>query len=249
MSAIEANTGAEARRLADRSAAAAVPLWLLGGGAVQVLVGDGQRDALTRTLQDVDFVTVRGAQEAVGEFLVSCEYEPDEEFNALHGHRRLLFHERVHGRQVDVFVESFRMCHDIPLGGRLVTGQPTIPLAELLLTKLQIVKLNEKDRIDLYALLLAFEVGEGDGGIDGKRIGALCAKDWGLFRTTELNLGRLRDGLADGPLASADQATIAGRIEALTAALERAPKSVGWRVRARVGDRVTWYDEPEEVEQ
>jgi hypothetical protein len=249
MTAIEADTGLEARRLAGESAAAEVPLWLLGGGAVQVLVGDAQRPELTRSLHDVDFITVRGARAAVDEFLTGCQYEPDEEFNALHGHRRLLFHERVYGRQVDVFVDTFRMCHGIPLTGRLVAGQPTIPLAELLLTKLQIVKLNEKDRLDLYALLLAFEVGDGDRCIDRERIGELCANDWGLSRTTELNLERLRDGLEDGPLAPRDRVTVADRIEQLTAALERAPKSVAWRLRARVGDRVTWYDEPEEVGQ
>lgn len=249
MPAIEADTGMEARRLAAQSTAAAVPLWLLGGGAVQVLVGDAGRPELTRRLQDVDFITVRGAQTGVAELLASCDYEPDEEFNTLHGHRRLLFHERVYGRQVDVFVETFRMCHDIPLAGRLIAGEPTIPLPELLLTKLQIVQLNEKDRIDLYALLLAFEVGGGSRGIDLERIGALCAKDWGLYRTTTLNLGRLGDGLGEVGLSSADRATIAERIDQLTAGIERAPKTAKWRLRARVGDRVTWYDEPEEVEQ
>ena len=125
-----------------------------------------------------------------------------------------------------------------------------MPLADLLLTKLQIVTLNAKDRSDAYALLLEHELGAGEvERIDAARIAELCARDWGLYRTLQLNLERLGAALPESGLSDDDQRAIAARIAGITAAIEAAPKSVKWKARARVGDRVRWYEEPDEVEQ
>ena len=35
--------------------------------------------------------------------------------------------------------------------------------------------------------------------------------------------------------------------EAMRQAMEAAPKSVRWKMRARVGEKVTWYELPEET--
>jgi len=40
----------------------------------------------------------------------------------------------------------------------------------------------------------------------------------------------------------------AAQIAALRKAIEDAPKSTKWKLRARVGERVAWYVEPEEME-
>ena len=39
----------------------------------------------------------------------------------------------------------------------------------------------------------------------------------------------------------------ASQIDALSTAIEMRPKSARWRLRSRIGDRMTWYREPEEV--
>ncbi|HEX8753229.1 MAG TPA: hypothetical protein VF731_07420, partial [Solirubrobacterales bacterium] len=158
------------------------------------------------------------------------------------------------GRQVDVFVGSFEMCHTLPLAERLGARPGTLPAAELLMTKLQIVELNEKDRGDAFALLLAHEVAEADvdasgaDAIDASRIASLTSRDWGLQRTFELNFERLREALGALPLEEGGRETIAVRIERLAAAIEAAPKSRRWKLRERIGERVQWYEEPEEVD-
>jgi hypothetical protein len=38
------------------------------------------------------------------------------------------------------------------------------------------------------------------------------------------------------------------RIRHLLAEMERASKSRRWKMRARVGDRVRWHDDPEDIE-
>jgi hypothetical protein len=171
-------------------------------------------------------------------------------FNAVNGKERMLFHDLEHGRQVDVFVGSFRMCHEIPFADRLKPGESTVPLAELLLTKLQIVELNEKDVRDTVLLFHGHEVADhDDDAVNGDRIAELCGADWGLWRTITANLARCRELLPDYPLPESDRKRVSKRLSALLERIEEAPKSRGWRLRAKVGERKRWYDLPEEVEQ
>lgn len=242
-----AETIDEARRLVAAADAAGIPLRLLGGTAVVWRTMDVDHPALQRQLQDVDFITRGSARIATTTMMLAAGYQQDAEFNALHGRRRLLFLDPVRQRQVDVFVDVFSMCHEIPLSGRFDVDPATLPLAELLLTKLQIVKLNAKDRTDLYRLLLRHAFAPGDGtSINRDRLASVVGADWGLFRTVEINHGRLVEALPDLDVTEADRSTIAGRLEDLARTIYDGPKSMRWKVRARVGDRVRWYEDPDD---
>jgi hypothetical protein len=175
-------------------------------------------------------------------------YEPSKNFNNMNAGRRALFHDTENRRQIDVFVGSFQMCHKIPITERIELEPVTVPLAELLLTKFQIVELNEKDQRDIFALLHEHEVGEGDAEmINAAYIARLCAVDWGLWRTTKLNVERSRQALAQYGFSSEDRGLLQRRLEALWERMEAEPKSSKWRLRDRVGDRKKWYEEPDEV--
>jgi hypothetical protein len=167
-------------------------------------------------------------------------------FNALHGQERLLFFDEEHDRQVDVFVGAFSMCHKIQLDERLTVDPISIPLAELLLTKLQVVELNEKDIRDTLALLHDHPVGDTDGDVlNGARVAELCAVDWGLWRTITQNLNVCR-AFADS-YDVPDRAILDERLDELLERIDREPKARGWKLRARIGDRKRWYELPEEV--
>jgi hypothetical protein len=142
------------------------------------------------------------------------------------------------------------MCHEIPFGDRLKPGEPTVPLAELLLTKLQIVQLNEKDVRDTVLLFHGHDVADHDEDVvNAERIAQLCADDWGLWRTITGNLARCRELLGNYSLPAPDTERVGGRLDTLLERIEQAPKSRGWKLRSRIGERKRWYDLPEEVEQ
>jgi hypothetical protein len=250
----DADLAAEALRLLEEIEAEQVEARLIGGMAIRLIAGERLDPAFRREIADLDFFAARGEGRRLGELFEAAGYRPEVEFNALNGARRMLFMDPTHGRQVDVFVGSFEMCHTLPLAERLGARPRTLPAAELLMTKLQIVELNAKDRGDALALLHAHEVAEADldasgaDAIDAARIAALTSRDWGLQRTFELNLERLREGLAELPLDPAGREATAARIERLAAAIDAAPKSRKWKLRDRVGERVRWYEEPEEVD-
>jgi hypothetical protein len=239
----------EAERLLDQAQRDGSTVALLGGLAVRLHAPEVP-PALDREYKDIDFAVPKGRGSDADRLLRGAGYEPEIVFNAMNGKERMLFHDTTHGRQVDVFVGSFRMCHEIPFGNRLAPGSRTVPLAELLLTKLQIVELNEKDVRDTVLLFHGHGVADHDeDAVNGQRIAELCANDWGLWRTITANLARCREHLNDYELPAADLERVAERLDDVLGRIEHAPKSRGWRLRAKVGERKRWYDLPEEVEQ
>jgi hypothetical protein len=246
---IHADVLDEAVRLLAAAQQAGVRVRALGGMAIVLHVGELLHPAFRREINDIDLATTKRDSRKVTEFLTAQGYTPNKTFNAIHGARRLLFYDEPNGRQIDVFVGTFEMCHQLPLDQRLELEPLTLPLAELVLTKLQIVKLNRKDAYDLYSLLLTHEVADNDSEtINGAMIAELCARDWGLYRTVQLNLERLRDELDVPELGPEELDLIRRRVEQIEDLIERTPKTAKWKLRARVGDRVRWYEDPEEIE-
>jgi len=239
----------EGRRLLDVAQGQGKTVALLGGVAIR-LHADDVPASLDREYKDLDFAVPKGRSGDADRLLRESGYEPETSFNAMNGNERLLFHDVEHARQVDVFVGSFRMCHVIPLTERLSAGQRTVPLAELLLTKLQIVELNEKDVRDTMLLFHGHDVADHDDeAVNGGRIAELCAGDWGLWRTITGNLERCHEMVGSYDLHDEDRGRISGRFRALLDRIEAEPKSRGWKMRAKIGERKRWYDLPEEVRQ
>jgi hypothetical protein len=204
--------------------------------------------ALARSYGDIDTATVKGQNRPVTDLLTGLGYEAARQFNALHGSSRMLFHDRANDRKLDVFVDGFELNHSIPITARIDVDAQTIPLAELLLTKLQVVEFTDKDMRDTLALFVGHEVGAGDDEtINADVVAALTGEDWGLWRTTEINLQKLRDDIGAVGLDEPDQRLGLTRIDALWERIEAEPKSKRWRLRARVGDRKRWYQVPDEV--
>jgi hypothetical protein len=236
----------EGRRLVDAATRQGITVRLLGGVGVY-LQGGPHGPLLPRPIGDIDLAIKRGGRGALTGMLIAAGYQPDEMYNALQGARRLLFYGKADGRKLDIFIGEFSMCHVIPITDRLERDQITIPLAELLLTKLQIVELTERDQRDIYSLCYHHDVSKGDGSeIEGDYIAQSCAKDWGLWRTATATIERCKSNLATYDLEPAQSTLIIQRLDTLWALIHQAPKSAKWRLRSRVGDRVRWYAEPEE---
>jgi len=226
----------ESIALTDATAAAGVDLSLLGGAAIFLHCPGAIADGPYRELADLDAVTTKRSAGDLAKTLEARGYEPDSRFNAMHGDRRMIF-DGPRGK-LDVFVDVFEMCHTIDLRDRIGIEPRTLPVADLLATKLQIVELNEKDARDAAALLREHELGSGPGDhVDVDYLNGLVGSDWGLWRTLTGTL----DSLAQL------QPDVAGRAGELRDAFEAAPKSRGWKLRARVGERKRWYELPEEV--
>lgn len=254
---------AEALRIVDVANQRGLLLRLMGGMAVRAHAPDWTHRTRRREV-DLDFATRGKDRAAVFKLLEAEGYTPDKRHNAMFGGSQGWFVDVARRRPVDVIVDKLEMCHRIEFAGRLERSSPTLPVADLLLSKLQIVKLNKKDLLDALILLAEHPLAEDDGAADSRlgqgtisipRILAHTSNDWGWWRTVTGNLDKLDAYLAtdvqpedldvgNGRTARLDPAA---QIRDLRAAIEAAPKSTGWKLRARIGERKAWYQEPEEV--
>ncbi len=239
----------EAKRVIDAARGQGVHLRLIGGLAVKLHCPSAEHRELSRTYGDLDCVGYRSQREKISRLLEDLGYEPNRRFNALQGHRRLLFDNPQLGFDVDVFLDIFPMCHQLNFLHRLELDEYTVPVADLFLSKLQVVELNEKDVKDTYALIEDHEIGETDDRevIDSRRIARLCGDDWGWYKTITMNIEKVV-ALADDYLAGEEKELVTGRLRRLHQIIEQAPKSMKWKMRARVGEKVRWYDLPEDVD-
>ncbi len=246
-----ANLEDEMHRLVTEAQKEDIFLRVLGGLAIKVHSPHANHRSLERKYPDIDFVTNKAGAKKLLTFLPTMGYTPNKTFNTLSGDRRQLWYDEEHGRQIDIFIGDFTMCHTLPLADRLEIEPLTIPLAELFLSKAQIVELNRKDILDLLTLLLDHEVGSGDEEtINADLIARLCAKDWGLYTTISMTVQKLHTFLDEGDVAldEEDAKTIKRRLVTLQKAMDDEPKTLAWKMRAKIGTRVRWYEEVEEVQ-
>lgn len=237
---------AEGTRIAEAAAECEVPLRLLGGVAVALTCPSSRRPPLQRPYGDIDFATSSEARDEVTRLLQKLGYVPDREFNVLHGHRRLCFADPHNQRQLDVFVDEANLCHRIDFRRRLEAVPLTLPFADLALLKLQVVETNEKDYLDLCAILADHRLSDDEVGVNYRYIAELCASDWGLWRTVGIVSERADKFALELPGFEAAE-RVADRLRTLRSKLDTVPKTRRWRLRSRIGDRKRWYEIPEEV--
>src|SRR6266508_4436437 len=182
----------EMNRLIEAARLQHIQLRAFGGLAIFVHSQNDPR-FFKRDSPDVDFVVPREQWRQLEPFFESMGYVPNKRFNLLNGSQRQIYHQEDANRRIDILVGDFEMCHKLPLDDyRFEVDGVTIPLADLLLSKAQIVQLNRKDALDILSLLLNNDLGqEGEGKIGLDRIASLCAHDWGLYKTVSINLKRV----------------------------------------------------------
>ena len=239
---------AEAERLSAAAAAANLGLRLMGGLAIWLVSPSVRVPPFARSYDDLDFAVRKRDGRAVTPFLEQQGYLPERLFNSIHGAQRMNFGHPDGLWTIDVVVDELRMSHLIDLRGRLEPGLPTIDLADLLLTKLQVWEINAQDLGDITCLLADRPLADAADpeAIDTSRILVLTGADWGICHTLERNLRDVAAYARERKPAEARFDPVA-QAETLLTAIAAGRKSLGWRVRARVGERVRWYETPEEI--
>jgi hypothetical protein len=264
----------EASSIGAAVAAASVPARLLGGVAFWLRCPSVRSGPFARDYADLDFAVGKTASQQFRAILEGRGYLPDKFFNGLHGATRLYYGAPDGQWSVDIVIDELTMSHRLDLRGQLGGPGPTLSPADLLLTKLQVWEINHKDLGDAACLLADHGLAAGPAGaspagaspagaspagaspagaspagadeISLARLTAVLGADWGFCHTAERNLGKVAELAAAEPPPGAAH-DVAGQVRAIRAAIEAAPKSRAWRLRSRIGERVKWYETPEEV--
>ena len=242
---------AEAVRIVGTSSEKGLILRLLGSLAFHIHCPQYAylQKQLGRAYTDIDYAGYKAQTAQIGQFFITSGYSEDAEVNTYFAGERMIYNQPSSGLHIDVFFDRLNFCHEINWAGRLEVDQPTLPLAELLLEKMQIVKINEKDIIDTLMLLLEHPMGDSDiETINLKHISQLCVKDWGLWRTVTMNLDKVAQmALGYSQLSAEEKAYLAAQVNTALARINNEPKTISWKVRAKIGDRLKWYQDVDEV--
>ena len=264
----------EASSIAADVAVIGLPVRLLGGVAFWLRCPSVRSGPFARDYADLDFAVGKPASQQFRAILEGRGYLPDKFFNGLHGATRLYYGAPDGQWSVDIVIDELTMSHRLDLRGQLDGPGPTLSPADLLLTKLQVWEINRKDLGDAACLLADHGLAAGPAGADPARadparadtaradtagadtaradeislarVTAVLGTDWGFCHTAERNLGKVAELAAAEPVPGAGY-DVAAQVRAVQAAIESAPKSRSWRLRSRIGERVKWYETPEEV--
>jgi hypothetical protein len=245
-----ANLKGEALRLLTSARKQNITLRLFGGMAVHMRCPSSNEPGLIRPYGDLDFITDWASLINLEQFFKNAGYLPDRTLNTLYGDRRQLYFDEINEHQIDILVDEFEMCHTISLNKRLKVDELTLPLAELLLTKAQIVEMNRKDVLDVCALLADHPIGNADGeSINYPVLQTLCGDNWGLFTTVTENLDLISNLVKNQEIEINDNyyGLLIKRLDELTERLVSCPKTARWKMRSMVGKRMPWFEEVEEV--
>jgi len=243
----------EAKRIVAEADKNSVPVRLMGATAIMMRSSKFSsllQEKMDRKLSDLDFMALSRNMEKVIQTLRNLGYEMDrakEYLMTISG--RCIFEHPESKLHVDVFFDKLAMCHTIDFTKRLTVDPFTISLADLLLEKMQIVRINEKDIKDVILLLREQAVANTDSdSINEKYVAKLLSKDWGFYYTVTENLKKVKLSLGKyDALQSEDRIDIMGKIDGLLGTIESESKSIGWRMRASIGTKQKWFNDVEEV--
>lgn len=247
----------EASEIVAAAAADGLTLRVVGSTGVHLHCARaaGLQEAAERQPKDIDFITLSRDRNALRSLIEGRGYEIDRGLMIAMEGKRFSFNHPQTGMELDVFVDQMEFCHTIDLTSRLELHPRTVPVEDLLLQKLQVHELTRNDMVDALVLLASHPLragGSADEEIDADYIAGLLAKDWGFHHTVTRNLAQLQSVLAqssDNPLDAASSSAASDRAGELLQAIDGAKKTTAWRLRARVGERVKWWEEVSDREE
>jgi hypothetical protein len=236
----------EAKYVVDASRDNGTPLRVLGATAVRIHSPDSiaLHKAMGRELSDIDFMAYQKHEGKVIDLMRELGYAFDDRAQYLMTvSQRYIFRDRTNDRNADIFFDKLDFCHTVDFRKRLEIDYPTVSLADLILEKLQIVRIETKDLKDAIVLLREHNVGSGSNEtIDAEYVAKLLANDWGFWYTVTSNMAKMQDFLQTlTMMPQDDRDKTSAKIMQLQDRIEKGPKSVGWKMRAKIGTKKQWY--------
>jgi hypothetical protein len=211
-------------------------------------------DAVERPAKDIDVVVRHADRGRLRSWLEARGWIVDRDLLVAMEGERFAFSQPDLGVCLDVFVEKLEFCHTIDLDGRWERHPTTIPIEDLLLQKLQVHDSKPSDVLDAAIVLATHDVATGGGHdevIDCGYVAGLLARDWGFHHDATANLERVRRAVAPGGDTGLDPdraQRVEKRAATLAGAIEQTRKTTAWKMRARVGERMQWWDDVNERE-
>ena len=254
----------DAVRIVKEAAKRGLYLRLLGAIGIKVnashhddLFNRLDRLASEKKFTDIDFAAYSDQRGRVRGLLESLGYQVNQHALLLHGNTRMLFHHPAKEYITDVFFDKLEFSHAVHFGkspqkGRLHLNPLTVSPTDLLLEKVQIHQINEKDIKDLILLLTANVVADSEGPntVNGKYVATLFSDDWEFWYEATINLQKtlqfLERYVKEKLVGEEVRATVSARVQDLLRFINSEPKTKRWEKRNKDGPKKRWWRDVEE---
>jgi hypothetical protein len=235
----------ESKLILRRAREKGVVLRLIGGLAVRQHCVD--LSFCEREHEDIDFVGLSHQSSTIIDTIEEFGYQEDTSFTMTSGGTHLLFKKPDSDADVDVFLDKLQMEHEIDLRERLNIEENTISVSDLLVCKLIIENLNEKDYHDIIAIVKDNPLSHEDTPhtINIDYIAALCSQNWGLSQDLLTSISSCLDFMKTYHFEEAVSQEIRRKFGEIREAIEDHPKSFRWTLRSHLGKRLAWRSEVE----
>lgn len=238
----------EAKRIVEEGENNGIVLRLIGGLAVRFHC-HGRHSAHLRDYRDIDLFGLSREKKAIRTLMKKLGYSPNVEFNVLYGETRLQFVSSERVKKIDVFLDRFHMQHTLDFRHRIQLDNLTIPITDLLLTKLQMEgRIEEKDTKDIVAILEDHDIGNSDDEetLNVDYISDLCSRDWGLYKTITSTLQKTRQVIEDKvwvQCVGTEAGELLRKLDLIRDSVNSCKKGLTWRIRDIIGERMNWYED------
>lgn len=237
---------AEATRIIDVARKKGAILRLIGGLAVrnhcEII------DFCERDYGDIDLVGLKKHFKKINETFKELGYKENRNVAIATSGQQMQFYKEDLEDHVDVFLDTFRMEHDVVLKDRLTIEDYTISISDILITKLQIYTMNEKDLRDILTIVKDVSLGEEDksGMINKRYISKLCSRDWGLYTDIISNIDKCLNLMHHYNLSLEEVEQIQNKLKTIKEMIENESKTRRWKLRAKIGKKKAWHRVVEE---
>jgi hypothetical protein len=240
----------EGRRLTDEAKEHGIVLRVMGPIALHYYFPEyvdlyrGMERLGERVFTDIDYAAYGKHRSKLVSFFEHHGYELEKRAAMISGGTRLIFFSS-HIPMIDVFFDKLNYNHPIDYRNRLEIHPYCVSLADLMLQKLQIVQINDKDLKDAMLLLLAAQISDKDeNAINAKYIAKIFSDDWGFYFTATTNLKKIKEGMTGVKVLTDEHRMIIGKkVDQFLKIIEETPKSGKWKSRAKNGTNKPWYQE------
>jgi hypothetical protein len=201
-----------------------------------------------REYADIDLIGLSRQTDGIEKLFKELGYTENKSIRITTSFNQMQFFKKNVDNHIDVFLDILRMEHNIDLRMRLHIEEYTISISDILATKLQILELNEKDVRDILSIVKDLPLGETDtsGMINLNYIGQLCSRDWGLCKDVLSNIDKCIGMITTYDLTSEEVEEVKGKMLEIKEKIVKYPKTLRWRLRAIIGERIAWHNVVEE---
>lgn len=197
-----------------------------------------------RYFTDIDFAAYGKGRKQMQPFMTEMGYDCDLDTMMTSGQTRHIYYGGA-VPMIDVFFDKLQYCHEIDFAGRLELDGYSVSLTDILLQKLQIWEINDKDLKDIEYLFICAPIGDDDDDkVNEGYVARRFADDWGFWYTATTNLGRVKEHV-DGvtALSEEQEAQVKQAADRLVARIDAEPKTKAWTKRAKKGTTKAWFNQ------